>query len=179
MTEYVAFLRAVNVGPNQVRMARLRELFEELGLEGVETIINSGNVRFVAGDEDRDALEARIEAHLVEQLGWQVDTFIRTLPELAEIAETKPWGDQPADDHKVSVAFARRPFTTTERAALAEIQTDGDRFEAVGRELYWWRHGRISDSEVKPAVMNKAVAQPSTSRNIATVHRLLAKYGEG
>src|SRR5690606_38325302 len=87
VTEYAAFLRAVNVGPNSVKSARLRELFEDLGLEGVETVINSGNVRYVAPRERRESLEERIETHLVEQLGRQVDTFLRTFPELRRIAD--------------------------------------------------------------------------------------------
>ena len=42
----VAFLRAINVGGHNVKMDRLRELFEALGLSNVETFIASGNVIF-------------------------------------------------------------------------------------------------------------------------------------
>jgi uncharacterized protein (DUF1697 family) len=46
---YVVLLRGINVGgKNRVEMAKLRELFEGLGYERVETYINSGNVIFDA-----------------------------------------------------------------------------------------------------------------------------------
>jgi uncharacterized protein (DUF1697 family) len=60
----IAFLRAINVGGHTVRMAMLRALFEELGLDDVETFIASGNVVFSASAKNVPALERRIEQHL-------------------------------------------------------------------------------------------------------------------
>ena len=48
MPQYIAFLRGINVGGHRVKMDRLRELFEELSLRDVSTIISSGNVIFSA-----------------------------------------------------------------------------------------------------------------------------------
>jgi uncharacterized protein (DUF1697 family) len=48
MTHYVALLRGINVGGHVVRMDRLRALFAEAGLSGVQTFIASGNVLFSA-----------------------------------------------------------------------------------------------------------------------------------
>ena len=46
MPRYVAFLRAINVGGHNTKMAELRRLFEGLGFSGVEAFIASGNVIF-------------------------------------------------------------------------------------------------------------------------------------
>jgi uncharacterized protein (DUF1697 family) len=46
MTQYVAFLRGINVGGHRVKMDRLREIFEETGLSDVSTFIARGNVVF-------------------------------------------------------------------------------------------------------------------------------------
>ncbi|MGH7483915.1 MAG: DUF1697 domain-containing protein, partial [Longimicrobiales bacterium] len=84
MARCFAFLRAINVGGRTVRMAALRELFDALGLERVETFIASGNVVFdVEGQEDPSALERRIEERLRRELGYEVATFLRARPELA------------------------------------------------------------------------------------------------
>ena len=49
MPLYVALLRGVNVGrAKRVPMADWRALLEELGCEGVRTILNSGNAVFRA-----------------------------------------------------------------------------------------------------------------------------------
>ena len=74
MLQYIAFLRAINVGGHIVKMDELRRLFTELGFANVATLIASGNVIFqtdAAGD-GRD-LEWRIERHLQQALGYDVD----------------------------------------------------------------------------------------------------------
>jgi uncharacterized protein (DUF1697 family) len=178
--QYVAFLRAVNVGGNTVKKERLVELFEEVGLDGVETFIASGNVRFCSEEEDIDTLEAEIEAHMVESLGWQADTFVRSVGHLAGILVDRPWADEePAKGETLSVMFAGRPFTEEERAAVRALDTPTDRFDVLGRELYWFCRIRTSESPVKPAVLAKAAGQPVTSRNLNTIRRLVEKYGDG
>ena len=53
MTKYVAFLRAINVGGHTIiKMADLKQIFESLGLENVQTYIQSGNVIFESDEED-------------------------------------------------------------------------------------------------------------------------------
>lgn len=64
MPRYVAFLRAINVGGRTVKMDRLREIFESLGLGDVETFIASGNVIFRSRSTKPQALEKKIERSL-------------------------------------------------------------------------------------------------------------------
>src|SRR5665648_90893 len=53
MTTFVALLRAVNVsGQNKIPMAELRRALGGLGLTGVETYLQSGNVVFDAQGDD-------------------------------------------------------------------------------------------------------------------------------
>lgn len=50
--KYIALLRGINVGgKSRVEMARLRQVFEELGFADVSTYINSGNVLFASAVE--------------------------------------------------------------------------------------------------------------------------------
>jgi hypothetical protein len=49
MTQYVALLRGINVGGNNIiKMAEVRSCFEALGFGSVATYIQSGNVLFNA-----------------------------------------------------------------------------------------------------------------------------------
>ena len=60
MTRYALLVRGINVGgKNKVVMAQLRQELTELGLEKVETYINSGNIFFTSTD---------LKARLVEEL---------------------------------------------------------------------------------------------------------------
>ncbi len=91
MPKYVAFLRAINVGGHIVKMDHLRQLFETLGFDNVETFIASGNVIFDSTSKSTKTLERKIETLLKETFGYPVATFIRSTSELANIANYKPF----------------------------------------------------------------------------------------
>ena len=56
MAQYVALLRGINVGGNNlIKMADLKACFEAQGFGNVATYIQSGNVLFTSDDTDNDA----------------------------------------------------------------------------------------------------------------------------
>ena len=61
MTRYALLVRGINVGgKNKVVMAQLRQELTELGLEKVETYINSGNI-FFTSTASKDQLVEKLE----------------------------------------------------------------------------------------------------------------------
>ena len=61
MTRYALLVRGINVGgKNKVVMAQLRQELTELGLENVETYINSGNI-FFTSTVPKDRLVEKLE----------------------------------------------------------------------------------------------------------------------
>ena len=166
MPKYVAVLRAINVGGHIVKMDQLKKLFEKMGFTNVETFIASGNVIFDA----RSASEAKIEAALQEALGYEVRTFLRTPAQLARIAETK----HDADGCGLWVGFLASKGDASRLKALA---TATDTFHVDGTELYWvCRLERFSESTITGAMLEKALGQKATLRNITTIRRITAKY---
>src|SRR5215469_11743308 len=94
MSQYFAFLRAINAGPGRVvRMNALREAFESLGFLRVATFLGSGNVVFETRARDVGTLERKIERRLQQALGYTVPVFLRTHAELKEIASLEPFED--------------------------------------------------------------------------------------
>ncbi len=67
MARYALLVRGINVGgKNKVVMAELRQELTELGLEKVESYINSGNIFFTSIDQKAqlvEKLEAFLEVH--------------------------------------------------------------------------------------------------------------------
>jgi uncharacterized protein (DUF1697 family) len=172
---YVAFLRGINVGGHRVEMAELRRLFEGLRFSEVSTFIASGNVLFASPEADASALESRIERHLREALGYDVDTFLRTPAELAAIAAHQPFPDADSPDHTLYVSFLRAQPDEAAVRTLLEYQTERDEFHVNGRESYWRVRGKLTDSLVPWPKLEKAFGRESTMRNINTVRRLAAK----
>jgi uncharacterized protein (DUF1697 family) len=175
-TRYVAFLRAINVGKRTVRMELLRSLFEALEFSTVETFIASGNVIFQTSARDTTKLQLRIEAHLRESLGFEVETFLRSSAELAIIAACKPFGE--VEGQAVHVGFLSSPLDPGQTRALMALESENDRLRVIGRDLYWLCQTKVSESKLIYANLGKILGVPVTMRNLTTIRKLVAKYSE-
>ena len=87
MPSYVAFLRAVNVGKRQVRMASLRTLLEAEGYEEVETHIQSGNLKVRSGVRSAAKVEADLRRAISDEFGFDVPVVVRTPAQLRTLVE--------------------------------------------------------------------------------------------
>lgn len=175
---YIAFLRAINVSRHTVKMDSLRRLFESLGFANVATFIASGNVIFEAPSADARSLEAQIERHLKQVLGYEVVTFLRTPSELASIATYQPFStaDLATPGSAVSIAFLKAPPSDGAQRKLLAWPTAIDQFHIHEREIYWFCRTKISESTFSGAGLEKIIGMPATMRNITTVRKLAAKY---
>ena len=55
MTKYVALLRGINVGgKNMIKMPELKQAFISIGMQGVSTYIQSGNVLFSSDKGEKE-----------------------------------------------------------------------------------------------------------------------------
>lgn len=170
---YVAFLRAINVGGHVVTMDRLRELFEALGLESVETYIASGNVVFESSARNAASLEARIAKQLEAALGYEVATFLRTTAELGEIARFEPFPKR--DAATLYVGFLALPLTKEQERAVLAFRTSVDDFVVRKREVYWSCSVKSMESGFSLARLERALKIQATFRNANTVRKMAAK----
>lgn len=174
MPRLVAFLRAINVGGRTVRMETLRGVFEKAGLQGVETVIASGNVLFDAARADA-ALERKLEGALQRALGYEVATFVRSAAEMSRIAGARPFAGAGDIGGTVYVAFLRAAPGAAARRALLQLAGPVDDFRVVRREVYWLCRTRSSESKFSGALLEKTLGLPATLRNTTTVLRIAEK----
>lgn len=63
--KYLALLRGINVGGNNIiKMTDLQKAFKDIGLNSVQTYIQSGNVIFESAETDKSLLTQEIESKL-------------------------------------------------------------------------------------------------------------------
>lgn len=181
MPRYVALLRAINVGGHTVRMTELRTHFEEMGFDGVETFIASGNVVFTTRRSSAAKLESDIGGRLQAALGYEVTTFLRTMPELAAVSRFRafPAAMLEVPGSSLYVVFLSRALGSAGRRRLLSLRTDVDDFAVRGREVYRYCRGKLLDSLVDGTALARAIGMPTTVRNITTVRKLVAKYRTG
>jgi len=177
MKRYIAFLRGMNLGNRRLPMTRLKEVFEELGFDEVETFVASGNVLFSTKAADTGRLESRIAKHLESSLGYGVDTFVRTGDEVLAIGREKMFREEGQDGITIHVGFLQQALAPEVARKLAEIRTADDEFRVLGREYYWLCRIRTPDSQVWKLPELRALRLPtSTMRNITSLRKLIAKH---
>jgi uncharacterized protein (DUF1697 family) len=178
MPRYFAFLRAINVGGHhQVKMAHLKKLFESLGFDNVETFIASGNVIFSTPSKNVRALEKKIETKLLEELGYEVATFVRTETELREIANCQPFAESDLESAvALNIAFFGDALDEDSAKKTTALSTDIDELHVQGREIYWLCRKRQSESTISNAMFNKTIRRPSTVRGLKTIKKMADKY---
>jgi uncharacterized protein (DUF1697 family) len=176
-SRYAAFLRGMNVGGHRVKSEELRPLFEALGFTDVRVFRASGNIVFAAEREPLAKLRDRIEAGLVEALGYAVPTFLRTAAEVCTIAAAQPFPPALVQTSKGKLQvtlLSTAPAKRTREEVLA-LSTEEDRLALEERELYWLPSGGI----LKSALDLKAIAKllgMSTTRTKNTVEQIAAKH---
>lgn len=111
MTKYIALLRKVNVGGNNlVKMDALRRVFEAAGYKNVRTFQQAGNVVFESAAKNPTS---KIEKLLSESFSAELRAIIFTVDELARLAKRDPFKRVERGDVMLCVAFlAGKPAQT-------------------------------------------------------------------
>lgn len=178
----VAFLRGINLGNRRLTNDRLRAVVEDAGLEGVAVYQASGNVVFDDPGRPPDAVARELERHLEATLGYPVDTFVRTIPELEAIAEWDPPRAAESERFKAHVLFLRAAPDDEDAAPLAAhlrtLETEDDRLHLRGREIYWFRRGGLSTASISALGPDGITGgRTGTMRTLGTVRRIVKKFG--
>ena len=156
-------------------MDRLRACFDAMGLDNVETFIASGNVVFESPITTPRTLELQIQNELRAALGYEVASFVRTPSEVTAAARFQAF-QKLVEPLALWVGFLPDAPSAAQRRALASRRTDTDDFHTHGKEFYWHRRSRESDSRLTGKQLERAIGMPFTLRNVTTLRRLSAKY---
>ncbi len=177
MPRYVAFLRAINVGKRSVKMDKLQSIFVDAGFSNVTTLIASGNLWLQTPQKSLTKLRVQIEQLLLDSLGFEVETFLRTERQLESIYSANPFAADQARDEQVNVHvfFFHEPLSLSTVDVLTRNQTTTDRIQVVETEVYWHCYGKMTDSVYWTQPDIKKIKLPTnTARNIDTIKRMLA-----
>jgi uncharacterized protein (DUF1697 family) len=171
------FLRAVNVGGNnRVPMAELRDLFDDLGLPGARTYVQSGNVAVradVGSASRREALVARIEAAIGQRFGVTQPLALRTRSELAALEARNPYLAVEPDPTRVHVLLLTGDPTPSGTAKMARHSAPPDEFHHDGREVFIRYVGGAGTTKLR---LDFGV--PGTARNWRTILNMISLLDE-
>jgi uncharacterized protein (DUF1697 family) len=178
MPTYVAMLRGVNVGQNILRMERLRELCASGGMKNARTYVHSGNVVF-EGEGPAAKWCAVLEKKLVGETRLPVSVMVRTAAEMNQVLAGNPFlKEKGIDRTRMGAVFLQETSSTAGLAAMEAMKPKigKERFHVAGREIYI--HCPDGFGRAKLYLLDKPLAQKTTTRNWNTVEKLCAMCGE-
>lgn len=116
MSTWIAFLRGVNLGKRQMKMAELKACCESLGFTSVKTILASGNIRFEA--KSGRQLKQKLEAGLTECFSFPIKVILRSAAEIETMVSSAPFAKvDPAADVALHVLLFDEPLQVRPRIA--------------------------------------------------------------
>lgn len=174
MPRHVALLRAVNVTDRFVKMPQLLAACAAIGATGARSVIASGNLIFDHRARTETTLAARLEAALLDTLGFDVAVFLRGADELRARASAAPLFAEPDAGQTVHVLFLRHPPDAAQQATLAALQSADDEIAVQGREVFWRARRPQTQSTFSAALLERRLGVPTTLRTWATLQRIAA-----
>lgn len=179
MTSYVALLRGINVGGNNlIRMPALAEAFTDAGYGDVRTYIQSGNVLFTTDRDGGPPLELELERMLHERFGLQIRVVVRSHAELTATVAAAP-ADHGSPLLRSDVIFLKHPLTV--EAALAEFPELREGVDSVAPgpgAIYFSRVDAQASKSRLTKIIGTANYQSMTIRNWRTTTKLLELMNE-
>jgi uncharacterized protein (DUF1697 family) len=177
---YVAFLRAINLGKNRkVPMAELRACLADAGLQDVETHIQTGNVRVRTPLRSVAKVEERLEGVLGERFGFEIPAIVLTTAELGQVYDDAltahpPQGNATGSLRYVHLFKAADVPVGDEAKAIAAWDEPREAGIVVGRAVHIWLDGASQQARFLTA-FKKALA-PGTNRNLKVIATLADRW---
>ena len=176
MAVWVAMLRGVNVGGNQMLpMDKFRLVCEGLGLVRPQTFIQSGNVVFETGQVERAALAEQLEKALGKTFGFTPSVILRDVEEMRGVVARNPFaGREDVAPNRLLVTFLKGDPGEAARVAVRAIPAAPEELYIDGSELFIFYPEGAGRTKLPVAKIDRAHGQVGTSRNWNSVLKLLA-----
>ena len=176
MGRYVALLRGINVGGNNlIGMVKLKGCFEANGFERVTTYIQSGNVIFDAASSDRKGLVTRIEKMLTASFPpYAASVVLRSESQMRRIVAEAPkgFGKRP-DEYRYDVLFLKDPLKPAVTMKSVLTREGVDQAYAGPGVIYFARVAAKATKSLLPRLASQPVYQQMTIRNWNTTVKIL------
>jgi len=172
MTQYAAFLRGVNVGGVNLKMADVANAFEETGFTNVRTILASGNV-ILESRSGVDAVRKKAETALRDTFGYDAWVLAYPIDTIATISKNFPF-EREVEGHHSYVTFVTDAAVLDELAELAGDAGPDELIERGDGVVYWQvpRTGTL-DTTIGKTMGKKRYKSSTTTRNLRTVDKVL------
>lgn len=172
MTEYVAFLRGVNVGGVNLKMAEVATALTEAGFGRVRTILATGNV-LLESSANAATVRKKAEASLRETFGYDAWVLVYDLATLRAVVDAYPF-EREVDGYQSYVTFVADAAVLDELAALGGNAGPDEKISRGDGVIYWQvPKGSTLDSTIGKTMGKPRYKSSTTTRNLRTLSKVL------
>ena len=175
MTKYAAFLRGVNVGGVNLKMAEVASALAEAGFANVRTILASGNV-LLESSAGVAAVRKKAEATLRERFGYDAWVLVYDIDTVRAVVDGYPF-EREVDGYQSYVTFVADEAVLNELTALAGLGEGAGADEKIsrGEGVVYWQvpKGSTLDSTIGKTMGKPRYKSSTTTRNLRTLEKVL------
>ena len=178
MPGYVVFLRAVNVGKRQLKMADARKVLSDNGFDEVESHIQTGNLFVATPLRSIAKVEAEVGRVLGQHAGFDIVAIARKpveLPALVEAVDGMP--EHVPGETSRYVSFCGTAPTVAATQQLQAWEVEGARATVIGKDVLMEFAVPFNEVKLTGARIEKILGIPGTARNMTVVRALAQKWG--
>lgn len=170
MPRYAVFLRGVNVGGVNLKMAEVAKTFTEAGFDNVKTILASGNV-LLDSRSGAKAVRSAAERALRDAFGYEAWVLVYGIDELRAVSDDYPF-EREVEGHHSYITFVSDADALDELAAL---EPGPEEKMQRGDGVLYWQVARNAtlDSTIGKTMGKKRYKSSTTTRNLRTVEKVL------
>lgn len=171
MGSYAVFLRGINVGGINIKMADLRDALKNRGFPDAKTLLASGNV-VLSSTLDAAAVKQECEQCLRAAFGYEAWVVVLDAARVAQLVEACPY---PEDDKSTHTYIT----LSSDTSVLDELEAAGSSLEKhdqqrLGPEALAWLApvGGTLDSPFSKISAKAKFKAATTTRNLRTLHKI-------
>jgi uncharacterized protein (DUF1697 family) len=172
VTRYAAFLRGVNVGGVNLKMADVAAALADAGFTNVRTILASGNIT-LDSPADADAVRSKAEKVLRARFGYDAWVLVYPVETVRAIVEAYPFESE-VDGYQSYVTFVSDTGALDELATLADDAGADEKISPGAGVIYWQvPKNHTLDSSIGKTIGKKRYKASTTTRNVRTLVKVL------
>lgn len=171
---YISILRGINVsGHHIIKMEDLRQLFAKIGMQNIQTYIQSGNIVFQHIPTDKKILETQISNAITEKFNFNIPVIVLEFAEMAQIISKNPFLSYVSKDvcHLHVTFLSENPCQENYNKITAGIYQN-DEFALVDKAIYLYCPNGYGNSKLSNSFFENKLKVTATTRNWKTTLQL-------
>ena len=168
MTRFTAFLRGVNVGGVNLKMAEVAAALEGAGFTNVKTILV-----LLESRSGVDAVRKKAEKTLRDEFGYDAWVLAYDVKTVQAISDAYPF-EREVEGHHSYVTFVTDEDVLKELAALAKDAGPDEKIKRGKGVIYWQVPNKGTlDTTIGKTMGKKRYKSSTTTRNLRTIDKVL------